>query len=360
MTNSLTYRLSLRVLSALGGDTSKTYDSIDDIWGDINKIYNVETDNEDPPTTPPVVNPPSTGNNIDWTVIGYSTEENDKLIYDIKKHIDYSKTVFDTWDVNNQFCGTMFHQNHDIVYVPAFDFTNVIDSQSMFSGCINLKYFPKIETPNLEIINSMFMQCSALEVLPAFDFSKVRLCEFLFADCMNLKQIGGLNNLSPEGSINCMFVNNNNLQEIPYFDTSKVTSMESTFTGCFKITSIPAFDTSNVTRLNNTFSENYMLQSIPLLDCGNMNYISNAFNNLWELVDVGGFKDVGKQENGTYELNFSASEKLTHDSVMNIINNLHPITNSSAILVFHNSLNASISDDEKAIAAGKGWSLNFY
>ena len=70
-------------------------------------------------------------------------------------------------------------------------------------------------------------------------------------------------------------------------------------------------------------------------------------------------------ENITFEgvigrnINFSAASKLTHESVMSIINHLKDFsgTTTTRTLTLHENVNALLTDSEKAIATQKGWTL---
>jgi hypothetical protein len=61
-------------------------------------------------------------------------------------------------------------------------------------------------------------------------------------------------------------------------------------------------------------------------------------------------------KNINISLNFSYCAYLTHDSLMSIINNLATVTSTKTLTLGTTNL-AKLSDEEKAIATNKGWTV---
>jgi hypothetical protein len=104
------------------------------------------------------------------------------------------------------------------------------------------------------------------------------------------------------------------------------------------------------------------LTSIPLLDMSNVYDVQHMFSDCESLTDLEGFKDLGKQRK-IYGLNSDFLDNcpnLTHESLMNVINNLYDRKSEGygdiTISFGETNLN-KISDSEKAIAINKGWIL---
>lgn len=162
-----------------------------------------------------------------------------------------------------------------------------------------------------------------------------------------------------------MFSSCSRLESIPLLDTSKCRRMSSMFSGCSKLTEIPQLNTSNVMETDNMFNGCTSLTKIPLLDFGNVNNFGSLFgsSNLSKLTDLGGFKDLGKVNyisGGTSNL-FDKLPNLTHESIMNVINNLYDRTAagfSVKTMKFGTTNLGKLTDEEKAIATNKGWTLN--
>lgn len=122
----------------------------------------------------------------------------------------------------------------------------------------------------------------------------------------------------------------------------------------------PNFDTSDVTNMGGMFENCENLRIIPLLDCGSVINTSFMCYQCELLTYVGGFKDLGKQSNMELGDMFYEANNLSHDSIMNIINNLYnrAAAGHSIVTLPLGSTNLSrISDEEKAVATNKGWTL---
>ena len=199
------------------------------------------------------------------------------------------------------------------------------------------------------------------------DFSKfssdIVSLDGMFKECKNLTYTDNLAKWDTSNAISTqeMFYNCKNMTTVTLFDTSNVLNTYYMFYGCEKLTSIPQFNTSNVTDMNNMFSSCTSLTDVPLLDTSNVRTISSMFSSCSKLTNLGGFLNLGKVSNFTYALDLSVSTLLTKESIMNVINNLYDrktAGHSVATLKFGSTNLAKISDEEKAIATNKGWTLS--
>ena len=151
--------------------------------------------------------------------------------------------------------------------------------------------------------------------------------------------------------------------------------MNSMFNGCSSLTTIPQFDTSNLTSMYNMFTDCSELTTIPQLDASKVNDInSTMFLNCTKLADFGGLKDLGKaytrntKNYAYYKLNLSSCTSLTHDSLINVINNLYDlnltydVANGGTLytqsLVLGSTNKAKLTNEEIAIANSKGWTVS--
>ena len=182
------------------------------------------------------------------------------------------------------------------------DFEGVTDMNKMFYVCGNLSTIPEIDSSKVTDMTSMFDFCKSLTTIPLIDTSSVTNMYYMFDSCYSLTTI-------------------------PQLDTSSVTDMGSMFGYCYSLTTIPQLDTSSVTDIN------YMLYRCS------------------KLTDLGGF--VGLKCN----LDLSDSSLITHDSLMNVINKAADVTASPKTLTLGSTNLAKLSDEEKAIATNKGWTL---
>ena len=189
----------------------------------------------------------------------------------------------------------------------------------------------------------------------------------LFMNCKSLTEIPQLNT-SNVTSMNFMFGYCRKLITIPQLDTSKVTSMNQMFLSCSSLTTIPHLNTSNVTDMGMMFSGCTSLTTIPLLDTSKVTSVSSMFNHCSSLTTLGGFTNLG-QAYGTsqsanyygYVLYLYGSPNLTHESLMNVINNLYDIASAGIQpqqLILGTENLTKLTDEEKAIVTNKGWNLS--
>ncbi len=180
------------------------------------------------------------------------------------------------------------------------DTSNVTNMSSMFSYCSNLTTIPQLDTGKVTNMSSMFQNCTSLTSIPQLDTSKVTNMGSMFAWCTSLTAI-------------------------PQLDTSKVTDMSSMFFNCSKLTAIPQLDTSKVTNMSSMF---YYCSSLAEIHMTGM------------------------------KVNFdiSASTKFTESALVEILNNLATVTSTKTLTMGSTNL-AKLTDEEKAIATNKGWTL---
>ena len=127
--------------------------------------------------------------------------------------------------------------------------------------------------------------------------------------------------------------------------------MQYRFHESYTITTNPALNTSRDTSILRTFDNCLKLKSLPELDFSNVTDTTWSFNSCSSLTDLGGF--IGLKVG----IDLSACTALTHDSLMNVINKAADVTASPATLTLGSTNLAKLSDEEKAIATNKGWTL---
>ena len=165
-----------------------------------------------------------------------------------------------------------------------------------------------------------------------------------------------------------MFRDCTKLISIPPIDTSKVVYMSTMFYNCVSLTTIPPIDTSNVTGMTQMFLYCNVLTTIPQLDLSKVTNVLQMFLTCYALTTLGGFQNLGMaydtNQNANYNyytLALSDSTKLTHDSLMNVINNLYDIAtkgcNAQQLILGSTNL-AKLTAEEIAIATNKGWTVS--
>jgi hypothetical protein len=236
-------------------------------------------------------------------------------------------TAETAWDSSQlRKCYQMFEGNKVMEEAPYFNTTNVTSTYQMFRNCIKLKTLPNYDLSNVTEADGMFYNCDSL--------IKISLAD------LKLNKIDDLRN---------MFHNCNNLEEVILGDTSKVTSMYSAF-----------YDSQSLKKISQFNGEKIYT-------------VSDAFTQCYALTDFGGILNLGKgytqktTNNSSYSLRLHHSELLTHESLMNVINNLYDlnltydVANGGTLyaqqLVLGSDNLAKLTADEIAIATNKGWNV---
>ena len=296
--------------------------------------------------------------------------------------------VINTQNVTDM--SSMFSECAKLSSVPVLDTSNVIDMNRIFSGCSSLTTVPLLNTSNVTNMLAMFEGCSSLIEIPTLDTSKVTTMYSMFGRCTSLKQIPLLdtkrcvdmeimfNDCSlletipklETGNVtimNGMFKGCSSLKQIPLLNTKSCNLMQEMFSGCSSITEIPELDTSNVTSMWYMFFKCTSLTTVPMLDASKIINVYNMFNNCSSLVTLGGLKNLGMSYQTNWienvsvaTLNLSDSPLLTHDSLMNVINNLYNIKSKGVkpqTLQLGNTNKAKLTAEEIAIATNKGWNV---
>jgi len=172
-----------------------------------------------------------------------------------------------------------------------------------------------------------------------------------------------------------MFNNCSKLQTITAnFNTSKVTDMSYMFSGCSALTEISQLDTSSVTTMYFMFQSCGKLTTLPALNADKVTNVWGVLVYTTELTNFGGLINLGKgytqksSNYGNYSLNLPSSSKLTHESLMNIINGLYDlnltydVANGGTLytqkVTLHPDALARLSPEEIAIATNKGWTVS--
>lgn len=222
------------------------------------------------------------------------------------------------------------------------------------------EYASKIES--IEIGSSELEQ--TITLTPTYDYSlQLQECQtegIIEIDCKNLTKtpiFGGLL-FSNRGGLKMKNTSNltickqmyykTNVVEPFLFDTSNVTDMSYMFYDCGSLETIPQFNTSNVTDMNNMFYKCGNLETLPLLNMSKVTANVSMFNFCTKLTNLGGFEGL------KIDINLSASELITRQSMLNIFNT---IATTNMTIIIHKNVASRLTDEDKAIATNKGWTI---
>ena len=205
------------------------------------------------------------------------------------------------------------------------DTANVTDMSSMFSYCYKLTTVPQFDTSKVTNMNNMFNECSFLTSVPQFVTSNVTNMFEMFQGC-------------------------GKLTTTPLFDTSKVKDMSYMFSSCSSLNTLPLYDTSNVTNMNYMFQFCSSLTTVPSFDVSKVTGTTFMFYGCRSLEAI-------HIVNINANLDIHWSTKLTREALLEIIGNLKAQTSGSKKLTMGATNLAKLTDEDKAIATNKGWTL---
>ena len=136
-------------------------------------------------------------------------------------------------------------------------------------------------------------------------------------------------------------------------DTSRATDLTGMAT-LARFNRFPEIDARNASNLNQIFSSNYYIQTIDkiiLKDDGSQTF-SNSFSNNGQLKNITFEGVIGKN------IDFSYSP-LTVESMLSIIEHLKDYSNNGGTytVTFKADRETMLTDEQKALATNKGWSV---
>ena len=174
--------------------------------------------------------------------------------------------------------------------------------------------------------------------------------------------------------LNYMYYRCNNLIEIPEVNAQKAQYFASVYENCKNVKKLSIKNTSNIISFSRAFRDCLLLEEISVLDGTKANNIENTFYRCDSLKKFDGIINLGKaytqktENYYKYVFNLSQSVLLTHESLINIINNLYDlnltydVANGGTLyrqqLVLGSTNLAKLTEEEIAIATNKGWNVS--
>lgn len=158
------------------------------------------------------------------------------------------------------------------------------------------------------------------------------------------------------------------IKKIPVINITNITSMNGFFTGATNLIELPQLDFSNATLMGNCFNNCIRLVTIPQINAHKVINIYYAFYECRSLENFGGMNNLGEsypttisENNSSQTLDLSYAKKLTHESLMNVINGLYDIATKGVKpqqLILGSTNLAKLTEDEIKIAQDKGWNVS--
>ena len=228
------------------------------------------------------------------------------------------------------------------------DTENVTVFESMFMTCKFLGATPTIDTSNATNMNQMFMGCSSLRQAKMLDTSKVTSMSSMFNSCEYLETVAEYNTSNVK-DFSSMFAYDRNIKSAPNFDMKNAINISRMFYSCDRLLGVPLFNTSKVVRMDNMFGGCSRLQVIPALDASNVTNLYGIFDYDYEIreIHMTGMK---------VSFSLISCNKMERDALVEVLNNLATIESTMTLSLGSTNL-AKLSDEDKAIATNKGWTL---
>ena len=162
----------------------------------------------------------------------------------------------------------------------------------------------------------------------------------------------------------------NYIKKLPLIDTSDYTSFTQFCYGVMGLEEFPEIDTSNGKSFYRFIGDCPKIKRIPRFNFGKANSIDSMLYHGYSTINLdymGGFENLGmaydtskSENNNDYRLVVSYFN-LTHESLMNVINNLYDIKTKGVKpqqLVLGTTNLAKLSEEEIATAQNKGWNVS--
>lgn len=266
----------------------------------------------------------------------------------------------------------------DIVSRPNIGYEcNVVKSlKCIYEGCGRLREItPLWNTSFVTKMSRAFYECRALE---RADLTHLKLpsatdLTYMFRNCIVLKEVK-IPSLPSVTNCGDMFSNCTSLKSITLPELPSVTNCQSMFNGCSSLQSITLPELPAVTSCISMFMFCKKIQSLHLdmPNCENFSnfaYLCGALHTV-EIVDVrkatslsNSFRDCSSLQNVTCveelpkcSISFNSSDKLTLESVTNIITHLPDLSGeNSKTLTLHATTKALLTEALIAEATNKNW-----
>ena len=230
-----------------------------------------------------------------------------------------------------------------LIKSPVFDLSSCTSIKNLYNGCKNLTTIPMLDTSNITDMSYLFSECYKLKNIPLLNMNNVTNASYMFDYC-------------------------HDLEEIPMLNTSKCTNMNFMFESCSSLMEIPELNTGSCTSMHRMFYHCDNVKTIPVLDASKVINVAYMFSYCSSLTNFNGLANLGQAYLTTQSANYFAyslylfySNDLTHENLINIMNNLYDIKSkgcNTQILGLGDKLIAKLTAEEVAIGTSKGWSIS--
>lgn len=147
-------------------------------------------------------------------------------------------------------------------------------------------------------------------------------------------------------------------------DAPNLIKTNNQFNYCNTIEELSLLNTTKMKLLNYSFTNCNNLRKLSAIECESLIEFPGVFNgNQPALEDFGGFINIGKgvPVNSVFTLSIKNAPKLTHQSLLNVLNALYDLTqlrrSNPLVLQLGEANYNKLTEDEIKIATDKGWTV---
>ena len=236
---------------------------------------------------------------------------------------------------------------------PLIDVSNGTDFGAAWKNCEALTSFPLINTSNGTNFERAWEGCSSLTTFPELNLSKGTNFYEAWYGCSEITAFLPTD-LSAGTDFRSAWYNCVKLTSFPMINVSNGTDFDAAWWNCSNLTEFPALDLSNGTSFAQAWNGCSSLTTFPKLNLSKGTNFYGAWNYCNNLTTLGGFGAIKE----SIDLHYCP---LTVESVMNVITqaaDLNELGITGKTMKFGATNLAKLSDEQKAVATSKGWTLS--
>lgn len=226
-------------------------------------------------------------------------------------------------------------------------------SSTRDKALLGLCYFAWYGSSNITNMEEMFRYCYSLIAVLALDTSKADSMYAAFYYCYKILAIPALD-VSNATSLSNAFAYCCSLTAVPDLNAAKADDIQYIFTGCYSLTALPDLNASKVRIMDAICSNCYSLLTARAVDTSRVITSKNLFNRCSKLAKAELVPTVAGWA-GT-DISFGSCS-LDHNAIVALFNSLPTITSAKTLTLTGNPGVSELTDDEKAIATNKNWTL---
>ena len=246
-------------------------------------------------------------------------------------------------------CDKMFISCSSLKSATLPSLPSVTSCYQMFYDCTSLQSITLPELPLVTSCTSMFSSCSSLQSIVLPSLPSVTNCQYMFKFCSSLQSIV-LPSLPSVTNCYDMFESCSSLQSITLPSLPSVTNCQYMFWSCSSLQSL-YLDMPNCNNFNSFAYQCNALHTVEIVDVRKATELVNSFNKCSSLQNVTCVEELPK-----CAISFNNSDKLTLESVTNIITHLPDLSaESSNTLTLHATTKSLLTESLIAEATNKNW-----